>query len=74
MTGFEAIRVDSFVQLPLVWKYPVLRIFVPVIAALPIPYRPYQNAPWPDRINKAIRFSKEIMLFAFCRKPEKNGT
>lgn len=69
ISGFREIQVDSFVQLPLVWKYPILKGVIPIIARLPIPYRPFQKAPWPEGINKTIRFSKEIMLLASCMKP-----
>lgn len=72
ITGFESVTSSYFYQLPFLWHYPYLKPVVRFIAALPIPYRPYQSAPWSDKVNKLIRFSKEVMLLGIGKKP--NGT
>jgi len=73
IAGFESIAVSYFYQLPFLWRYPFLKPLVKLIAVLPLPYRPYQSAFWPDGVNKLIRFSKEVMLLAVAKKPEKNS-
>lgn len=70
-TGFESVKVSHFYQLPFLWRYPFLKPVVWVIAALPLPYRPYQSALWPDSLNKVIRFSKEVMLLGVGKKPSR---
>jgi|GEM_PF-1332237 len=67
--GFEAGTVSHFYQLPFLWHYPFLKPIVWIAAALPLPYRPYRSAPWPDGLNKVIRFSKEVMLLGVGKKP-----
>jgi len=69
LVGFESIRVEHFIQLPIVWKYPYLKLLVHLLRRLPLPFRPHMNAPWPEGLNKFIRFSNEIMLLAVARKP-----
>lgn len=69
MSGFEKISVEYFFQLPGVWKYPFSLPLVKLFSKLPLSYRPFQEAHWPDSFNKLIRFSKEAMLLAVCRKP-----
>jgi len=70
LAGFEDVRVTHFRQLPAVWRMPVLNYFCQLIAALPIPFRPMDSfAPWPDALNKVIRFSNEVMLLAYAVKP-----
>lgn len=71
LAGFEAVSVIHFYQLPFLWRYPILKPLVRTIAALPLPYRPYQSACWPDGVNKLIRFSKEVMLLGMGRKPQR---
>ena len=68
--GFTSVEVTYFYQLPFLWRYPFCKPLVRVLAALPIPYRPYQTAPWPEGFNKLVRFSKEVMLMAIARKAE----
>jgi len=68
MSGFQTPAVSYFRQLPFLWKNPALNWVARVISALPIPYRPIHAAPWPDELNKLIRFSKEVMLLAIARK------
>lgn len=69
LCGFEEVRVSYFRQLPFLWRLPFLRPVVRLVAALPLPYRPMAPAPWPDGLNKLIRFSKEVMLVGVGRKP-----
>lgn len=69
IVGFEAAKVSHFYQLPFLWRWPFLKPLVGLVAALPLPYRPYRSAPWPESLNKVIRFSKEVMLLAVARKP-----
>jgi SAM-dependent methyltransferase len=71
IVGFESVRVSHFYQLPFLWRRPFLKPLVKLVAALPLPYRPYGSAPWPDAVNKLIRFSKEVMLLGIARKPTK---
>lgn len=68
---FENVTTRYFYQIPVVWKHPSLIPMVRLFSVLPFSYRPYENANWPDSFNKLIRFSKEVMLLAVCRKPEK---
>ena len=68
-TGFTDVEVSNFYQLPFLWRYPFLKPVVLMVAALPLSYRPYKSAPWPDGLNKLIRFSKEVMLLGVGRKP-----
>lgn len=70
IAGFDAIECRHFYQLPSVWRRPGLALVCRLIAALPIPFRPFhKTAPWPDNVNKFIRFSNEVMLLAVGRKP-----
>ena len=69
MAGFTDVTVSHFYQLPAVWRVPALRLFARLVARLPLPYRPYQRAPWPARLNTLIRFSKEVMLLGVGRRP-----
>lgn len=68
IAGFERVKVSYFYQLPFLWRYPFLKPAVRALATLPLPYRPYQSAPWPDNLNKLIRFSKEVMLLGVGKK------
>lgn len=75
IAGFEEVAASHFYQLPFVWRYPFVAPVVKVIAALPLPYRPYYAwAPWPDGFNKLVRFSKELMLLGAGRKPRTAGS
>lgn len=69
LAGFESVTASNFYQLPFLWRYRFLKPAVWVIATLPLPYRPYQPAPWPAGLNKLIRFSKEVMLLGVGKKP-----
>jgi SAM-dependent methyltransferase len=69
IAGFENISSRYFYQLPVVWRHPSLLPMIRLFSLLPLSYRPYENARWPDSFNKLIRFSKEVMLLAVCQKP-----
>jgi len=69
LVGFENAQVKHFIQLPCVWKYQILKPLVYLLRKLPLPFRPHMNAPWPEGLNKFIRFSNEVMLLAIARKP-----
>jgi SAM-dependent methyltransferase len=70
MEGFKNVKVMYFYQLPFLWRFPWLKIFVKLFAKLPLPYSPYNDVPWltSNQINKLIRFSKEVMLLAVVEK------
>jgi SAM-dependent methyltransferase len=69
VAGFVDVSVVPFWQLPFLWNHPWLCIPVRLLALLPLPYRPWDRAPWPEGMNKLIRFSKEAMLFGVGRRP-----
>jgi SAM-dependent methyltransferase len=71
IAGFESVKVSHFYQLPFLWRYPFLKPIAWAVASLPLPYRPYQSALWPDPVNKVIRFSKEVMLLGIGKKPSR---
>jgi len=68
MAGYENVTADYFYQLPFLWKHKWLKPFVKLLGVMPLPYRPVQSAPWPDGMNKLIRFSKDVMLIAVGAK------
>ena len=70
MAGFQNVEVHYFYQLPVLWKYPWLKIFSKILSLLPIPYNPLNNVPWQvsNKFNKYVRFSKEVMLLAVAKK------
>ena len=70
MCGFQKVTVKYFYQLPILWKFKWLKIIAKLIAKLPIPYSPYNTVPWKisNRLNKLVRFSKEVMLIATVEK------
>ena len=70
IAGFKQVDVSYFYQLPFLWRYPFLKPIAWTIASLPLPYRPYQTAPWQESCNKLIRFSKEVMLLGVGSKSE----
>lgn len=73
LAGFENVDVQHFLQLPVVWRYPVLKPLIHLLRLLPIPFRPHVPAPWPKGLNKFIRFSNEVMLLAVANKPEQDN-
>ena len=58
MYGFENCNVEKFYQLPIVWKFPILKYFLSLIKIF-IPIRSK---------FKFLRFSKELMLLGYARK------
>ena len=62
MHGFNDVNVSLFRQLPIIWKYPILRILCDITSVLPESFK------WKDNEEKLfrtwIRFSKEKMLLA----------
>jgi SAM-dependent methyltransferase len=68
ISGFEEVRVEYFYQLPFVWKSPLLKIIPKVISIFPIPFRPFKKSWLPNKINKFVRFSNEVMLIAYVEK------
>lgn len=70
MEGFKNVKVIYFYQLPFLWRFPWLKIFIKLFAKLPLPYKPYHDVPWSisNRYNKLVRFSKEVMLLAIVEK------
>ena len=71
ITGFESIEAKYFYQLPILWRKPFIKPIVWAVSKLPLPYRPYKDAPWSEGLNKFIRFSKEVMLLGIARKPKR---
>ena len=69
LSNFKA-DCNYFYQLPLLWKFPVLNIFRALLRLMNLPYRPFDKVPWPNYINKLIRFSTEAMLLCICKKEE----
>jgi len=69
IAGFTSVRVSYFYQLPFLWRYPMLTPLVRMVAAVPLPYRPYRQAAWPEPVNTLIRFAKEVMLLGVAQKP-----
>lgn len=69
LAGFEDVKVRPFYQLPRLWAYPWLAPVRWLLAALPLPYRPWTRAPWGVWLNNQIRFSKEVMLLGVGRAP-----
>ena len=70
MAGFKEVEVYYFYQLPYLWKFPYLKIFSKLVSLLPIPHAPLNDVPWKvsSRLNKFVRFSKEVMLMAVAKK------
>jgi SAM-dependent methyltransferase len=70
LAGFTRVRTSFFYQLPFLWRFPFLRPLVRAVGLLHIPYRPfYERAPWPESLNKLIRFSTEVMLLGYGERP-----
>lgn len=67
LSGFKA-ECNYFYQLPMMWKYPILDLGRIFLNLLHLPYRPFSKVKWPNKINKAIRFSKEAMLICKAYK------
>jgi len=69
LSGFCVEHSEHFLQLPIVWRFPILKIGVELTARLPIPYRPLYPIKLPESVNKWVRFSKEKMLLVVGVKP-----
>ncbi len=71
LAGFTNVRVNYFYQLPIIWKYPHLKIFSKIISLMKLPYQPmYEDLTfikWPKSVNNYIKFSREVMLIAEMR-------
>tara|TARA_R110002020_G_scaffold185624_1_gene383284 strand:- start:102 stop:827 length:726 start_codon:yes stop_codon:yes gene_type:complete len=70
IAGYKDVEVYYFYQLPILWKFPWLRVISKLLSYLPIPYSPLDKVPWKvsNKLNKYVRFSKEVMLLAVARK------
>ena len=56
--GFQNYNVEKFYQIPIVWKFPLIKLFLKIISIFV-----------PIRCNiKFLRFSKELMLLGFASK------
>jgi hypothetical protein len=64
LAGFQQVEAHHFYQLPAVWSFPPLALLCRTLSALRLPYRPFSKAPWPEALNKFLRFSSEVMLLA----------
>lgn len=68
MNGFDKINCSYFLQLPIVWKFPLMRYVTMIISLLP------DSLKWKDKEEKnfrrLIRFSKEKMLLAVGSKSD----
>ena len=60
--GFQEVSVEKFRQLPIVWKYPLMK-YVSILTGWICPRAL-------EKHSKFIRFSKQIMLLATARKPK----
>jgi 2-polyprenyl-3-methyl-5-hydroxy-6-metoxy-1,4-benzoquinol methylase len=62
LNGFEKVTCIQFLQLPIVWRYPWIKILTRIFTLLPDSFK------WKDKNEKEfrrlIRFSKEEMLLA----------
>jgi len=70
MAGFKEVEVYYFYQLPLLWRFPYLKFLSKLVSFLPLPYAPLNQVPWrtSNKMNKIVRFSKEVMLLAVAKK------
>lgn len=67
MAGYEDVEVDYFTSSRL-FGDKMADAFVRFLGMMPLPYRPIQSAPWPDGLNKIIRFTKDVMLIGVGTK------
>ena len=72
LAGFKSVKIKYFYQLPILWKYSMLKPIIKLANLLPLPYLPMYEGmmpfKWPDKFNKFLRFSKEVMIYAECEK------
>jgi SAM-dependent methyltransferase len=69
LSGFQVVFAEHFIQLPILWGMPTLKIFSELTRLLPIPFRPLYKSSLPEWLNKWVRFSKEKMLLVVAEKP-----
>tara|TARA_Y100000768_G_C23979973_1_gene685163 strand:- start:1698 stop:2438 length:741 start_codon:yes stop_codon:yes gene_type:complete len=72
LAGFKKIEAEYFYQLPFTWNNKYLKLVPKLISFFKLPYYPmYEGLSgirFPNEINKLIRFSREVMLYAVMRK------
>ena len=69
LANFDDVTVSYFWQLPLLWRSPALRPLTLLPRLVRLPYRPLVEVGWPAPLNRAIRFSREVMLLGTAEKP-----
>ena len=62
LAGFRHADASYFWQLPLTWSHPSLRVVTVAPRILQLRYRPLHDVGLPARLNRWIRFSREVML------------
>lgn len=60
ISGFKDVQTEEFFQLPILWKYPVLKIVSKFLQIFGCPKRIVKN--------KFIRWSRETMVLGSCKK------
>lgn len=73
LAGFSQVHVELFWQLPFLWRRPWLSPAARLVGLLPLRYRPWNRVPWPESVNKLIRFSREAMLLGTAIKEGSRG-
>jgi hypothetical protein len=68
MESFKEVSCEYFYQLPIVWKYPKIKIICKLISFLNLSYRPFEEVKYPESINTFLRFSQEVMLLYVGKK------
>ncbi len=69
MHSFDKIEISDFMQLPSTWKYPLLRHVYRIIGCFfPESYKWKNSYGRNTNDRKFIRFAKENMILAFCKK------
>ena len=69
MTGFDEIQVDDFMQLPSTWKYPILtKVYSMFVFLIPESFKWKSSKGRNTNDRKFIRFAKENMILASCKK------
>lgn len=75
LSGFENVNTEYFYQLPELWDGSESSWYMKPISRavqfLGLPYRPFSDVSWSDKMNKFIRFSQEAMLLCVATKPTK---
>jgi SAM-dependent methyltransferase len=69
--GYKDVECELFYQLPFVWERPSLQFIPRAIASLvPDSFKWKDSEERNTKDRKLIRFSKELMLLAYAKKPE----